>query len=150
MGRSLWNYCMLWILICCLVLPLCRIGGGFWLFVSEEAILRQCLLSLSWLLYFLLLPINIETFWSNAAHVLVDFVVFPPAHGRSVTDFWGWDAHEAQLCCPDDVSGDIGGCSVRRALNLLTPNDDYSGRTASLTSKRCILYIYSTHRYRIF
>ena len=30
-------------------------------------------------------------------------------------------------------------------LNLLTPNDDYSGRTAPLTSKRCILYIYSTN-----
>jgi len=30
-------------------------------------------------------------------------------------------------------------------VNLLTPNDDYSGRTAPLTSKRCILYIYSTH-----
>jgi len=26
----------------------------------------------------------------------------------SVTDFWGWEAHEAQLRCPDDVSGDIG------------------------------------------
>ena len=25
------------------------------------------------------------------------------------------------------------------------PNDDYSGRTALLTSKCCILYIYSTH-----
>ena len=25
------------------------------------------------------------------------------------------------------------------------PNDDYSGRTALLTSKHCILYIYSTH-----
>jgi len=36
-------------------------------------------------------------------HVLVDFVVLPPGHVRSVTDFWGWDAHEAQLCCPDDV-----------------------------------------------
>ena len=33
----------------------------------------------------------------------VDFVVLPPGHGRSVTDFWGWDAHEAQLRCPDDV-----------------------------------------------
>jgi len=30
-------------------------------------------------------------------------------------------------------------------INLLMPNDDYSGRTAPLTSKRCILYIYSTH-----
>jgi len=31
------------------------------------------------------------------------------------------------------------------ALNPLTPNDHYSGRTAPLTSKRCILYIYSTN-----
>ena len=30
-------------------------------------------------------------------------------------------------------------------LNPLTPNDYYSGRTAPLTSKRCILYIYSTN-----
>jgi len=28
-------------------------------------------------------------------------------------------------------------------LNLLMPNDPYRGRTAPLTSKRCILYIYS-------
>jgi len=48
-------------------------------------------------------------------HVLVDFVVLPPGHDRRVTDFWGWDAHEAPLRCPDDVSGDIG-CSARRAL----------------------------------
>ena len=47
----------------------------------------------------------------NAPHVLVDFVVFPPRHGRM-----GWDAYEARLRCPDDVSGDIGGCSARRAL----------------------------------
>ena len=30
-------------------------------------------------------------------------------------------------------------------INPLTPNDDYSGRTAPLTSKRCILCIYSTN-----
>jgi len=30
-------------------------------------------------------------------------------------------------------------------INLLAPNDDYSGRTAPLTSKCCILYIYSTN-----
>jgi len=30
-------------------------------------------------------------------------------------------------------------------LNPLTPNDPYSGRTAPLTYKRCILYIYSTN-----
>ena len=27
----------------------------------------------------------------------------------------------------------------------MTPNDHYIGRTAPLTSKRCILYIYSTN-----
>ena len=30
-------------------------------------------------------------------------------------------------------------------VNPLTPNDPYSGRTAPLTSKRFILYIYSTN-----
>ena len=33
----------------------------------------------------------------------------------------------------------------RMFLNPLTPNDHYSGRTALLTSKCCILYIYSTN-----
>ena len=32
-----------------------------------------------------------------------------------------------------------------RPFNPLTPNDHYSGRTAPLTSKSCILYIYSTN-----
>jgi hypothetical protein len=26
---------------------------------------------------------------------------------RGVTDFLGWDAHEAQLHCPDEVNGDV-------------------------------------------
>jgi len=30
-------------------------------------------------------------------------------------------------------------------INPLKPNDPYKGRTAPLTSKRCILYIYSTN-----
>jgi len=38
-----------------------------------------------------------------------------------------------------------GPCVVIYLLNPLTPNDTYSGRTAPLTSKRCILYIYSTN-----
>jgi len=33
----------------------------------------------------------------------------------------------------------------KSGFNPLTPNDHYSGRTAPLTSKRCILYIYSTN-----
>jgi len=36
-------------------------------------------------------------------------------------------------------------CNSYLVLNPLMPNDDYSGRTAPLTSKRCILYIYSSH-----
>ena len=34
-------------------------------------------------------------------------------------------------------------CSM--PVNRLTPKDSYMGRTAPLTSKRCILYIYSTN-----
>jgi len=30
-------------------------------------------------------------------------------------------------------------------INRLTPDDPYMGRTAPLTSKRCILYIYATN-----
>jgi len=32
---------------------------------------------------------------------------------------------------------------IVQMFNPLTPNDHYSSRTAPLTSKRCILYIYS-------
>ena len=34
---------------------------------------------------------------------------------------------------------------INNDFNPLTPNDHYSGCTAPLTSKRCILYIYSTN-----
>ena len=34
---------------------------------------------------------------------------------------------------------------LREAFNRMTPNDPYMGRTAPLTSKRCILCIYSTN-----
>jgi hypothetical protein len=46
----------------------------------------------------------------------MDFVVSPPGRGRSVTDFWGWDTHEAQLRCPDEVDGDIWIWSTTRGL----------------------------------
>jgi hypothetical protein len=49
---------------------------------------------------------------------LMDFVVSPPSCGRSVTDFWGWDAHEVQLWCPNEVDGDIWIWSTRGSLNL--------------------------------
>ena len=37
------------------------------------------------------------------------------------------------------------GTSKSVNINPFMPNDHYSGRTAPLTSKRCILYIYSTN-----
>ena len=36
-------------------------------------------------------------------------------------------------------------CNKNTLINPLTPNDHYSGRTAPLTSKLYILYIYSTY-----
>jgi len=42
----------------------------------------------------------------------------------------------------------VGGWNYIRPIgrfNPLKPNDHYSGRTAPLNSKRCILYIYSTN-----
>ena len=36
-------------------------------------------------------------------------------------------------------------CHILANINRLTPNDPCMGRTAPLTSKRCILYIYSTN-----
>jgi len=64
------------------------------------------------------------------------------------------------LCSPDDGCGwhpkhvewtcriiDRLLCVASRwtVINLLTPNDEYSGRTAPLTSKYSILYNYSTN-----
>ena len=40
-------------------------------------------------------------------HVLMNFHGFLPGCGDSVANFWGRDAHEARLHCPDDVSGDM-------------------------------------------
>ena len=51
------------------------------------------------------------------------------------------------IICIQSVSVTLLICHfiVQSFLTLLTPNDDYSGRTTPLTSKRCILYIYSTN-----
>ena len=43
------------------------------------------------------------------------------------------------------VGGWKRSASQSGRFNRLTPNDPYMGRTAPLTSKRCILYIYSTN-----
>jgi len=58
----------------------------------------------------------------------------------------------AKLCTASRAVLSVAVRQWRRSLygahyniNPLTPNDPYSGRTAPLTSKRCILYIYSTN-----
>ena len=58
----------------------------------------------------------------------MNFHGFPPGCGDNVADFWGCDAHEARLRCPDDVSGDmredeISGGAL--SLNLLTTGNFY-------------------------
>jgi len=45
----------------------------------------------------------------------------------------------------DTVPSEGKTCNFIHCFNPLTPNDPYRGRTAPLTSKRCILYIYSTN-----
>jgi hypothetical protein len=73
-------------------------------------------------------------------HMHVYFVDFSPGCGRSVTDFWGWDAHRAQLRCPDDVSDDMCGRGVPgRALNLNSTNYPDHGRYGVLPLQGKIL-----------
>jgi hypothetical protein len=50
---------------------------------------------------------------------LMDFMVSPPTCGWSVTNFWAWDTHEAQLRCPDEVDCDIRIWSTRRDLKQI-------------------------------
>ena len=48
-------------------------------------------------------------------------------------------------CCESNESIHTPSYVFQGYFNPLTPNDPYRGRTAQLTSKRCILYIYSTN-----
>ena len=70
--------------------------------------------------------------------LLVDIVVLPPGHDRSVTDFCGWDTHEAQLRCPDGVRVVIeedvvpGGALNLNSTNLPRP---WSPRESSPSRK---------------
>jgi hypothetical protein len=56
---------------------------------------------------------------------LMDFADSPAGCGRSVTEFWGWDTHEVQLRCPDEVDGEyevLGG-----ALSLNSTKHGHHG-----------------------
>ena len=79
------------------------------------------------------------SFFVQCHHMsFADFVVLPPGYGRTVTDFWGWDAHEAQLRCPDGVwvviEEDVvpGGALNLKSTNLPTP---WSQRESSPSRK---------------
>ena len=68
----------------------------------------------------------------------MNFRGFPPGCGDSVADFWGWDAHEARLRRPDDVSGymqedEIPGGVL--SLNLLTTQTMVTTGNLSLQGK---------------
>ena len=68
----------------------------------------------------------------------MNFRGFPPVCGDSVADFWGWDAHEARLRCPDDVSGDMQEDEIPRgalSLNLLTTQTMVTTGKLSLQGK---------------
>jgi hypothetical protein len=65
----------------------------------------------------------------------MNFRGFPPGCGDSVADFWGWDAHEARLRCPDDVSGDMQEDEIpvrALSLNLLPTHGRTGNRTRDL------------------
>jgi hypothetical protein len=52
---------------------------------------------------------------------------------ESVTDFWGWGAHRAQLCCPNYVSDDVCERGVpEEALNLCSTSYPDHGRCGDL------------------
>jgi hypothetical protein len=65
-------------------------------------------------------PNNRWEFFSKYYHMSIQTSWSPsPGCGRSVTDFWGWDAHRARLRCPDGVSDDMCERGVPGgALNL--------------------------------
>ena len=70
----------------------------------------------------------------------MNFRGFPPGCGDSVADFWGWDAHEARLRCPDEVSGDMqedeipGGALSQNLLTtqtMVTQRESFPARKNS-------------------
>jgi hypothetical protein len=88
---------------------------------------------------------------------VVDLSLMPRGFGSSQKKKNGWSLN-IRITATSFVSLPTYPNSVERVtevswkedscysvFNPLTPNDPYSGRTAPLTSKRCILCIYSTN-----
>ena len=74
--------------------------------------------------------------------ILMNFVVFPPGCGDSVADFCGWGAHEAQLRCPNEMSGDMCEDEVPRwALKSKSTNYPDHGHYGDLPLPGKILMV---------
>jgi len=56
-----------------------------------------------------------------------------------------WELLQRVIQSADRIRGDCDMFRRLRVLNHLTPNGHYMGRTLQLTSRCCILYIYSTN-----
>jgi hypothetical protein len=65
------------------------------------------------------------------------------AYNIALLTTYGIKKHRQRITCKN--LGQYRYCFINGILNRLTPNDPYMGRTTSLTSKRCILYIYLTN-----
>ena len=94
------------------------------------------------LVQFPIFPLVAQIIYYKMGHVrygLFPYFVQPPVMWHHT---WSWihTFHSYFLMC-----GLAGFAHETYIFNRLTPNDPYMGRTAPLTSKRCILYIYSTN-----
>ena len=66
-------------------------------------------------------------------HALMNFRGFPPGCGDCVAHFWGWDAHEARLCRPDDVSGDRLDIMIKKKKR----ENMHTGRCGNTCRQKC-------------
>jgi hypothetical protein len=65
------------------------------------------------------------------------------AYNIGLLTTYGIQKHRQRITCKN--LGQYRYCFLNGILNRLTPNDPYMSRTAPLTSKPSILYIYSTN-----
>jgi len=70
------------------------------------------------------------------------FYIYPPSSQLLHFSLSGAESNAESI---SDIVTAIQGTSEGTFVNALMPNDPYRGHTAPLTSKRCILYIYSTN-----
>ena len=86
--------------------------------------------------YCIIIIIFIYLFFPMPPHVLMNFRGFPPGCGGSGADFWSWDAHGAQLRCPDDEWWSAGRWNTRRGLKPKSTNHPDHGHHGGRTGNR--------------